>query len=215
MSASIRIDYDRPSSGEPHIPREYDREEENRRIGLIIHSSGSTGLPKPVMLSHKALITHPTQGSGRHNFNALPWYHLYGISTSLQAMWMRKTAYLYNTSLPLTADSLVPVIEMVRLEAVHVVPYTLGLIAEKDRGVEALKTCKVVTATGTWTPDELGDRLIRAGINLGVVFQLSLPLLVFWQKLTEKQHRGRPGWPCHTNGKWRRFVEIYPPLRQH
>lgn len=170
VGAPTRRDYDRPLSGEAVFVREFDREEENQRIALIIHSSGSTGLPKPVMLSHKALLTHPTQGSGLHNFNALPWYHLYGISTSLQAMWMRKTAYLYNTALPLTADNLVSVMEAIRPEALHCVPYVLGLLAEKQRGIEALKACQVVTAAGARTPDELGDRLVKAGINLGVVF---------------------------------------------
>lgn len=50
----------------------------------------------------------------------------------------------------------------------------MGLKAEKDRGVEALKTCKVVTAAGARTPDELGDHLVRVGINLGAVFGTSV-----------------------------------------
>lgn len=85
-------------------------------------------------------------------------------------MWMRKTAYLYNVSLPLTADNLVAVVEKVRPEAVQVVPYVLGLIAEREAGVEALKSCQLVTAAGARTPDELGDRLVKEGVNLGVVF---------------------------------------------
>lgn len=180
----MRSDYDVAQPTLPYFTREYDREEENSRTALVIHSSGSTGLPKPIFLSHRALLCHPTQGSGLHNFNALPWYHLYGISTSLQAMWMRKTAYLYNVALPLTADNLVAVVEKVRPEAVQVVPYVLGLIAEKEAGVEALKSCKLVTAAGARTPDELGDRLVKEGINLGVVFgtfvAYNLPT-PFWQ----------------------------------
>jgi acyl-CoA synthetase (AMP-forming)/AMP-acid ligase II len=170
LRVPTRGDYDRPRPAEPPFVREYDREEENGRIAVIVHSSGSTGLPKPVMLSHRALLTHPTQGPGMHNFNPLPWYHLYGVSTSLQAMWMRKTAHLYNTSLPLTAENLVAVLEAVRPEALNAVPYALGLLAENQRGIDAMKACKLVTAAGARTPDELGDRLIRGGINLGVVF---------------------------------------------
>ncbi|KAI4113110.1 MAG: hypothetical protein LQ345_005845, partial [Seirophora villosa] len=154
----MRSDFDLAQPSLDCITRVYDREEENSRTALIIHSSGSTGLPKPISLSHRALLSHPTQGPGLHNFNSLPWYHLYGISTSLQAMWMRKTAYLYNVALPLTAEYLVAVIEKVRPQAVQVVPYVLGLIAEKAAGVTALKSCKIVTAAGARTPDELGDR---------------------------------------------------------
>lgn len=50
------------------------------------------------------------------------------------------------------------------------VPYALGLLAEKQRGVDVLKSCGVVTAAGARTPDELGDRLVKEGVNLGVVF---------------------------------------------
>jgi acyl-CoA synthetase (AMP-forming)/AMP-acid ligase II len=124
------------------------------------------------------------------NFNPLPWYHLYGVSTSLQAMWMRKTAHLYNTSLPLTAENLVAVLETVRPEALNAVPYALGLLAENQRGIDAMKACKLVTAAGARTPDELGDRLIREGINLGVVFgtYVSCSCWHCTPKLTVHQH---------------------------
>ncbi|KAH8650872.1 hypothetical protein BGZ60DRAFT_462084 [Tricladium varicosporioides] len=164
-----RIDYDGVVLGLRFV-RHFDREEENSKPAIIIHSSGSTGLPKPISLSHRALLTHPTQGTGLHNFNALPWYHLYGISTSLQAMWMRRTAHLYNVNLPLTADNLIAILEKIQPEAVHTVPYGLGLMAERQSGLNALKRCKVVTAAGARTPDELGDRLVKEGINFGVVF---------------------------------------------
>lgn len=164
-----RSQYDQPLATEPFV-RHFDREQENTEIALIMHSSGSTGLPKAVMLTHRALLTHPPQGSGLHNFNALPWYHLYGVSTSLQAMWMRRTAHLYNAAMPITSDALIEILEKVKPEAVHTVPYVLGLMAEKPRGVELLKRCKVVTGAGARTPDELGDRLVQEGVNLGIVF---------------------------------------------
>ena len=83
---------------------------------------------------------------------------------------MAKTAHLYNAALPLTADNLIAVIEAVRPGAIHAVPYDIGLLAETKRGVDAMKRCEIVTAAGARTPDELGDRLVKAGINYGVVF---------------------------------------------
>ncbi|KAM5436557.1 putative NRPS-like protein biosynthetic cluster [Microsporum ferrugineum] len=203
LEIPIRCSYDRLRCHEPPFVREYDREKECERVALIMHSSGSTGLPKPVFLTHKAVLQHPPQGSGLHNFNALPWYHMYGLSTAFQAMWMRKTAHLYNALLPLTGDNLVAVIEATKPEAVHTVPYVLGLLAEKSRGVEALKACKVVTSAGAKTPDELGDRLVKEGINLGVVFGTTEAGLC---GDTMRREKGDDTW---------NYIRIYANIRKH
>lgn len=150
--------------------READREAKRNQLALVMHSSGSTGLPKPVFLTHRNVLTHAVQGAGMDNFGSLPLYHMYGVSTTLQAMYLRRRANLFNASLPLTAANLIGSIEAVQPKVVHAVPYALGLLAEKSRGVELLRQCAIVTAAGARTPDELGDRLVKAGVNLGVVF---------------------------------------------
>lgn len=150
--------------------RSFDRESETNKIALIMHSSGSTGLPKPVFLSHKNVLTHPVQGTGMDNFGALPLYHMYGLSTTLQAMYMGKTANLVSATLPMTADNLNTSIETIRPQVIHAVPYALGLIADHPRGVENLRAARIVTAAGARTPDDLGDRLVKGGVNFGVVF---------------------------------------------
>jgi acyl-coenzyme A synthetase/AMP-(fatty) acid ligase len=162
--------YEVQKDREPRFKRVHNRNEETNRIALVMHSSGSTGLPKPVFLSHKNVLCHPVQGSGVDNFGALPLYHMYGISTMLQAMYMRRIAYMFNQSLPMTADNLIAAIQAARPQAIHTVPYALGLLAEKPHGIECLKACMFVTAASTRTPDELGDRLVKAGVKLGVVY---------------------------------------------
>ena len=159
-----------PSSTASPFVRQFDRETETDEIAVIMHSSGSTGLPKSVSLSHKNLLTHPVQGAGLNNFGALPLHHIYGLSTMLQAMYMRKTANLFSASLPMTSDSLMTAIEATQPEIIHVVPYALGLLVEHERGIAYLKTAKIVTAAGARTPDELGERLIQANVNLSIIF---------------------------------------------
>ena len=159
----------RPSNELPFV-RQFDRETENDEIALVIHSSGSTGLPKPVFLSHKNVLTHPVQGAGMNNFGALPLYHIYGLSTTLQAMYMGKIANLPSASLPMTPDTLMSAIEATQPEIFHAVPYALGLLVEHPRAMAYLKTAKIVTAAGARTPDELGDRMILENVNFGVVF---------------------------------------------
>lgn len=153
-----------------HRNRNY--ESQRNKIALILHSSGSTGTPKPLFLTHRALMTHPLRGPGLTSFNPLPWYHLHGLSTALQAMWMRKTAFMWNAALPLTADSVISALESARPESVAAVPYMLQLLVENRRGIAALRDCQLVTYGGAPCPDELGDRLVSEGVQFGGSFGL-------------------------------------------
>ncbi|KAJ5826436.1 hypothetical protein N7474_003574 [Penicillium riverlandense] len=155
------------------LHRNRNSEAQCNRIALILHSSGSTGTPKPLFLSHRALMTHPLRGPGLTSFNSLPWYHLHGLSTALQAMWMKKTAYLWNAALPLTAESVVAALEAARPESVAAVPYMLQLLVDSPRGISALRKCHLVTYGGAPCPDELGDCLVSQGVQFGGSFGLT------------------------------------------
>ncbi|OQE95576.1 hypothetical protein PENNAL_c0002G08067 [Penicillium nalgiovense] len=143
------------------------------KVALILHSSGSTGTPKPLFLTHRAIMTHPLRGPGFTSFNTLPWYHLHGLSTALQAMWMRKTAYMWNAALPLTAELVARALEEARPESVAAVPYMLQLLIDDPRGIALLRQCKLVTYGGAPCPDELGDRLVNEGVHFGGSFGLT------------------------------------------
>ncbi|KAJ5630895.1 AMP-dependent synthetase/ligase [Penicillium longicatenatum] len=155
------------------LHRNRNSEAQRNKIALILHSSGSTGNPKPMFLTHRALMTHPLRGPGLTSFNSLPWYHLHGISTALQAMWMRKTAFMWNAALPLTADSVVSALQEAKPEYVAAVPYMLQILIDDPHGIEALRKCKVVGYGGAPCPDELGDRLVREGVPFGGSFGLT------------------------------------------
>lgn len=142
------------------------------KIALVLHSSGSTGTPNPLFLTHRAIMTHPLRGPGLTSFNALPWYHLHGLSTALQAMWMRKTAYMWNAALPLTVDYAVAALEEAQPESLAAVPYMLQILVDDPRGLRALRTCQLVTYGGAPCPDELGDHLVSEGVIFGGSFGL-------------------------------------------
>ncbi|KAI1813894.1 acetyl-CoA synthetase-like protein [Poronia punctata] len=169
-----RSDFDKPDSpAEPVLRDIPDKEAEHSQLALFGHSSGSTGLPKPLAYSHRSVLNNIYSGTGCNAFNALPWYHGHGLYTSVQAMYMRKTAHLYNAELPLTAEHLVAALKEIKPEICHTVPYVLKLMAERQDGIEVLKQCKFVTSAGARTPDELGDRVVREGVNLGMIFGLT------------------------------------------
>ncbi|EPE06928.1 nrps-like enzyme [Ophiostoma piceae UAMH 11346] len=170
-----REEFDKPDAPvQPPFVREIaDRDAEHAELAMMAHSSGSTGLPKPLLLSHRGVMSSLVTGTGLKAFNTLPWYHIHGLITSLQAMWMRRPAHLLNPHLPVTAANLVAALREIQPEICHGVPYALSLIAEDSAGVEVLKKCRYVTSAGARTPDELGDRLVKAGVNLGVLYGLS------------------------------------------
>ncbi|KAJ0424951.1 NRPS-like enzyme [Aspergillus carlsbadensis] len=155
------------------LRRSRNREQQRHRIALILHSSGSTGTPKPLFLSHKALMTHPLRGPGLTSFNSLPWYHLHGLSTALQAMYMRKVAFMWDAALPLTASSVVTALEAAQPESVQGVPYLLQLLVDSVRGLDVLRQCRLVTYGGAPCPDGLGDKLVAEGVRFGGSFGLT------------------------------------------
>lgn len=169
-----RPDFDQPDqpAPAPFVRPIADREAEHARVSLIVHSSGSTGLPKPLSLSHRSLTTTLATGTGLRAFGTLPWYHVHGLLTSLMAMWMRRPAHLFPARLPLTADHVLRALRAARPEICHTVPYALKLLAERADGLEALRRCRLVTSAGAPTPDALGDRVVQAGVRLGVIYGL-------------------------------------------
>ena len=138
--------------------------------GLILHSSGSTGLPKPLFLSNRSIGTFLTRGYEMSTFNPLPWFHAHGLVSALQAMHKRKTALMWNASLPLTTKGLVTALEAAKPEYVAAVPYVLQLLVDDPRGINALRKCQSVSYGGAPCPDELGDRLLDAGVPFGGAF---------------------------------------------
>lgn len=64
--------FDRPPTDGPPLTRDIDKAKEAERTVVIMHSSGSTGLPKPIYVNHK-WHTQPGQASvGTKDFTTLP-----------------------------------------------------------------------------------------------------------------------------------------------
>lgn len=137
-----------------------------QQIAFIIHSSGSTGLPKPIFQTHSACIANYCGGIPYRAFMTLPMYHNHGLSILFRALIAGRTISLYNANLPLSGPTLVDGMRVTQPESLHCVPYALKLMAETEGGIEELKKAKMVMFGGSSCPDELGDRLTEAGVYL-------------------------------------------------
>ncbi|KAK9487528.1 hypothetical protein V1527DRAFT_326593 [Lipomyces starkeyi] len=149
-----------PSEWHAHTPAD------SEKNVFIIHSSGSTGLPKPIFQSHKAAINNYATSFDMKGLITLPLYHNHGISSYFRSLYACNEIYFYNAKLPLTRNILVDVMEAVKCEIFYGVPYALKLLGEHESGINVLKTFKLVLFGGSSCPDDLGDRLVEAGVNL-------------------------------------------------
>lgn len=160
---------------------------------FIVHSSGSTGFPKPIYISHQSTCFNVATNFNLAGFTTLPLYHNHGHSCFWRALYSCKILWLFPASdLPLTApyvsfSSLLPppflqpptnstpthsnvmrILEQpqVQVEALFGVPYIYKMLEETEEGVEALKKFKLCLFGGSAMPTELGDRLVEQGVRL-------------------------------------------------
>ncbi|KAL8728617.1 MAG: hypothetical protein Q9166_005270 [cf. Caloplaca sp. 2 TL-2023] len=151
---------------EPFLSKYQDKES----VVIIMHSSGSTGFPKPIYTKHYRYTMPSVPGPGNSEFMTLPLYHAFSFTVSIQRMYHRKTIFFPNPQLPLTCDNLTLAINRARPAVLNAVPYILKLLGEKAHGIEALKSCERVITAGSGCPDELGDRLVDQGVKLATYF---------------------------------------------
>ncbi|KAH7370037.1 male sterility protein [Rhexocercosporidium sp. MPI-PUGE-AT-0058] len=143
-----------------------DPEAESTKIAWIIHSSGSTGLPKPIFQTHRAALRNYSSNLNLKGFITLPLYHAHGISSVFRAIHSKKHIYMYNADLPLTQQHLLRTLHRYDFQVFYGVPYALKLLGESEEGIAALAKLEVVMFGGSACPDSLGDRLVQNGVNL-------------------------------------------------
>ncbi|KAJ5780425.1 hypothetical protein N7457_005585 [Penicillium paradoxum] len=140
--------------------------EESKKIAWILHSSGSTGFPKPIFLTNLQTLANFRKSFGLRLFTVSPLFHSHALMELGRAFFTRAPAYLGNHSLPVTYQTLFAALQVAQPEQISAVPYVIKLLAEKQEGIQALARPKLVLYGGSSCPDDLGDRLVAQGVNL-------------------------------------------------
>lgn len=144
----------------------FDLDEESGKIAWIIHSSGSTGFPKPIYQTHKAALRNYENNMNMVGFLTLPLFHAHGLSSVFRGITAVKKIYMYGATLPLTSQNLLQILRRHDFDIFYGVPYALKLLGETQQGIDALAAMKIVMFGGSACPDALGDRLAGSGVNL-------------------------------------------------
>ncbi|KAK9421780.1 putative NRPS-like enzyme [Seiridium unicorne] len=137
---------------------------------MMLHSSGSTGLPKTIDIDDQKLIAVAAYAQDATAFITAPFSHSFGLLSYMQAFHKRRTIYAMSGHVPQTHDTLTAAIKAAKPDIVWTVPYALKLLTEGPDGVDALKQCRFVSSAGSKLPDEIGDMLTEAGVHIGMQF---------------------------------------------
>ncbi|KAK0934485.1 hypothetical protein LTR29_013955 [Friedmanniomyces endolithicus] len=174
------------------------------KIAWILHSSGSTGFPKPIYLTNMQCLANFRKSFGMRAFTASPLFHSGGLMELGRAFYTRSTMYLANHSLPVTSSNMLRAISAAKPKLVIAVPYVLKLLVEKKEGVQALAAADLVLFNGSGCPDDLGDRLVAAGVNLVANYGATET----GQLMTS--YRGIPP----TDKEWS-YLRLWPPVAEY
>ncbi|KAK2608982.1 hypothetical protein QQS21_002462 [Conoideocrella luteorostrata] len=139
---------------------------ETNNTAFIIHSSGSTGHPKPIHQTHKSCLANYSFSMEMKAFITLPLFHNHGICNLFRAVYSLHAIHFYNAELPLTRDYLLEILSQTKFEVFYGVPYALKLLSETSSGIKGLRDLKIVMYGGSACPDDLGNLLVDNGVNL-------------------------------------------------
>ncbi|KPI37785.1 Linear gramicidin synthase subunit D [Cyphellophora attinorum] len=139
---------------------------ETNKLGWIIHSSGSTGFPKPIFLTNYQCLANFVKKPGMRAFCVSPLFHSHALMELGGAIYLQKPMFLGNYALPVTTQNLIEGMSVARPDLFNVVPYVLKLMSERPEGLAELRKVKLVLYAGSACPDALGDLLVANGVNL-------------------------------------------------
>lgn len=88
-----RTSYDSPEHSKvPLFEREnIDLAREHHQNYLMLHSSGSTGVPKPITWSNRRMLVPILTAQPHTAFQSVPFSHAHGLVNYVQAIYARKT----------------------------------------------------------------------------------------------------------------------------
>ncbi|KAF2848117.1 acetyl-CoA synthetase-like protein [Plenodomus tracheiphilus IPT5] len=166
---------------------------------LIIHTSGSTGLPKPIYLTVGGLNSLPQQATlapeggfqqvlgiinldRRPMIAAVPFFHAMGLLSGMRSVMCHGTIVTLPSGKPLSAGLIIDVIAATNPTNGMFPPSILEDIAATEQGISALGKLERVFYAGAPLANASGDKICKVthlstaiGSTEGLLFPTLLP----------------------------------------
>ncbi|KAF7171666.1 hypothetical protein CNMCM5623_003994 [Aspergillus felis] len=142
---------------------------------LILHSSGTTGLPKPVFLTHRYVLGYaachrlrPEESVGRVNVSTLPLYHGFGLLAPCLSLSVGKPCCFPSPSIIPSATSTIELLQSTNALSLMTVPSIIEEIASFSgpSSLETLRSLDFVAVGGGAIKPEIGEKLHSQGVTL-------------------------------------------------
>jgi acyl-CoA synthetase (AMP-forming)/AMP-acid ligase II/NAD(P)-dependent dehydrogenase (short-subunit alcohol dehydrogenase family) len=161
------------NDGRVAFPHHYVSEDD--RQALILHSSGTSGLPKPIYCAHRHFLGF----AACHNFSSdaeahgltistSPFFHGFGIVPMCLSLGIGKTICIPPPTVIPTGASVAALLAESGAKALMTVPSIIEELAllPEDKGVEILQKLDFVTFGGGIPKASVGEKLESAGVRL-------------------------------------------------
>jgi acyl-coenzyme A synthetase/AMP-(fatty) acid ligase len=152
---------------EEHIAQtELSYDDQHVSVAGILHSSGSTGNPKPIPFTNRSFIHQIGWAFEDDVLITTPLPHIYARYVILSALTVGSKAVLLHPSTPVTGETLFRVLQTYPQVRLYAVPAIISMIASQPGGIQVLGRVPGLAFSGGAVPSELGNRLVESGVML-------------------------------------------------